>query len=177
MFPWSRHSWKDAFIWHCKYMKGPMMKEYKYDLTNSWRWATEPWLGLLCLAILYYQHAWNGLPYIAWLSSTCGNTDIERNSPKNYLWGSCSSLLLLQPHLRLDGKLSSRLNFSCWFILGFCLWKGLDYSCWLYVVSACLEDWSAAAESYLVFVMGLNCCQGRLSLPPKNYCWTGPLPP
>ena len=45
------------------------------------------------------------------------------------------------------------------------------------VVSTCLEDWSAAAESYLVFAGGWNYCQGRWSSPPKNYCWTVLLPP
>ena len=36
------------------------------------------------------------------------------------------------------------------------------------LVSACWEDWSAAAESYLVFAMGLNCCPRRLSSPQRT---------
>jgi hypothetical protein len=38
------------------------------------------------------------------------------------------------------------------------------------LVSACLEEWSEAAESYLVFATGLNCCPRKLSSPPKKYC-------
>jgi hypothetical protein len=47
------------------------------------------------------------------------------------------------------------------------VFPGLNYSS---LVSACLEDWSAAAQLYLVFVTGLNRQERRSSLPSKNYC-------
>jgi hypothetical protein len=56
-------------------------------------------------------------------------------------------------------------------ILAWCLpAKNWTKTLGLCVVSACLEDWSAAAKSYLMFAKGLNYCETRLSLPPKNYC-------
>jgi hypothetical protein len=53
----------------------------------------------------------------------------------------------------------------------------LNYNCadpW--VVSDCLEDWSAAAVSHLVLATGLNGYQ-RSKLVPKELLQTGPLPP
>ena len=135
----------------------------------------EPWFGLLSFAILpMYWYTCVGSPSIALSSSTCGNASIERNSPKNCLWGSCGSLPLLRPRLRLVGEpgLFFRIETTT---ADLCLedWTEAAGSC---LVSACLEDLSVATKSQLVFAPGLNCCQRRSSSPPKNYCWTGPLP-
>lgn len=44
------------------------------------------------------------------------------------------------------------------------------------VLFAYLEDWSTAAELYLVFATELNCCPRRSRSSPKNYCLTSPRP-
>lgn len=69
---------------------------------------------------------------------------------------------------------SSELNNSC--LVSAC-WKEWSEFAGLCLVSAFLEDCSGAVESYLVFDKEVNCCQIRLSPPPKTYCWTSPLPP
>lgn len=73
---------------------------------------------LLHLAILCQQWACTSWPYIAWLSSTCGDRAIERNSPKNSSWGSCGSL----PHSQMQAGWWA-LQFlqdwtSCWLVWG-----------------------------------------------------------
>jgi hypothetical protein len=103
------------------------------------------------------------------------NLWIERNLPKNCLWGSCSSLLFLWPCFRPVGEaVSSGLNYS--WLVSACR-KDWTVGAGLCLVSASREDWTATAESYLVFARRLDCCQRRSSLRPKNYCWTGLLPP
>jgi hypothetical protein len=67
-----------------------------------------------------------------------------------FLWQTVASVALGQL-VRL--VVSSGLNYSCWFMPGFCQedWTAAAGSC---VVSACQEDWTAAADSYSVFAMG-----------------------
>ena len=88
-------------FWYSKHVEGCLMKEYKYDPTDSGRWALS--IGLVCSTSLF-RHACIGSPYIALLSSTCGNAAIERNLPKNCIWGSCGSLAPLQPCFRVVGE-------------------------------------------------------------------------
>ena len=66
---------------YSKHVKGLMMKKYKNDPHRQL--ACERWFALLHLAVVHIGQACIGLPYIALLSSTCGNA-IERNSPKNF---------------------------------------------------------------------------------------------
>jgi len=87
---------------HSKHTKGCLMKEYKYDPTDSGR-GTLVWFALPRYSSLTtHTHIW--LPYIELLSSTCNNAAIDRNSSKSCLWGSCGTLPLLQPHLKLIGE-------------------------------------------------------------------------
>jgi len=123
----------------------------------------EPW-ALVCSTSPFFSKdtACIGSPYIALLSSTCDKAAMERSSPKNCSWGSCSSLSLLWPDLRTVSSMvvSSRVKYSC--LVSAC-WKERTVAagfCWL---STCLEDWSAAAESCFVCVLGLNCCPRRES--------------
>ena len=99
MFSWSRHRWKD--IWYSRHVKGHLMKEYKYDPTDSGRQALS--IGLVCSTLLFFDNGTHVLVHLTQLSSTCGTTAIERNSSKNCSWGSCSSLPLLWPCLRQVG--------------------------------------------------------------------------
>ena len=43
--------------------------------------------ALLRLAVLCWQHAGIGSPYVVWLSFACSDT-LERNSPESFSWGS-----------------------------------------------------------------------------------------
>jgi hypothetical protein len=45
--------------------------------------------------------------------------------------------------------------------------SGLNYN---FLWSACLEDWSTAAESYLVFAMGTELLLKKIKLAPQKYC-------
>jgi hypothetical protein len=74
---------------------------------------------------------------------------------------------------------SSGLNYSCWFVPGVCLPRGLDSGC-QFLCCICLHRGLVCScwdHTYLVFAMGLQCWERRSSLPPRIYCWTGPLPP
>ena len=131
------------------------MKEYKYDPTDSGRWALS--FDLVCSVLLFLYC----LACIALLSSTCGKPACH--------WEKLAQELLVRflwPFVNFAARC-----WDWWFLQD---WTTAAGSC---LVSACLEDWSAAAELYLVFALGLDCWQRRLSSPPKNYCWTGPLPP
>ena len=71
-------------IGYSRHVKELLMKENKYDPTDSGRWALS--FGLVCSALPFFAkgtHACIGSPYIALLSSTCYNTAVERDTPKN----------------------------------------------------------------------------------------------
>jgi hypothetical protein len=100
---------------------------------------------------------------------------VERNLPKNFLWSSCGSLLILWPRLRQVGEPGGFFRVELQ-LPGVCLMKGLDCSCW-FMPGVCLpRGLVCAAKLCLMFANGLNCCPRSLSSLPKNYCWTGPLP-
>ena len=70
---------------YSRHVKGHLMKEYKYDPRDCGRQALS--IGLVCSASLFFANNSNGLtgsPYIALLSSTCGNAAIEKLA-KNFL--------------------------------------------------------------------------------------------
>lgn len=130
---WSIYKWKDAW--------------YKYGPTDS----ESSDIALLCCALLVFANN----TCISVLFTLCCWTLLvvtpERNSPKNFLWGSCSFLMLPWPQAN-------------WWTLKFLQdWTISAGSC---MVSAYWEDWTAAADSYLVFAMGLNCWY------PANEDWT-----
>ena len=52
MFFLSRHRWKDVLIF--KHVKGLLMKECKYDLTDYRRWALSA--GLVCSSSLFFAN-------------------------------------------------------------------------------------------------------------------------
>ena len=95
-------TWENVFLkqtqvkgcfWYSRHMRGCLIKEYRYDPTDSGRGALN--IGLICSTSLFFVN--NVLYCFAFhskLSSTCDNSNVERNSPKNYSWGSCGSLLL-----------------------------------------------------------------------------------
>ena len=152
-----------ANTWKADFLKQTQVKGC-LDIANMWKdtwWRSimTPWTvgdkhwALVWFALPHYSSLCIGSPYIALLSSTFGNASIQRDSPKNCSWGSCGSLLPPWPHLRLVGE-----NYS---YLVSASPKGWTVAAGLCLVSACLEDWSAAAEPYLVFATGLNCCPGR----------------
>ena len=65
-------------------------------------------------------------------------------------------------------RVPSALDSGCRVVCAICLPSGLDSSCWFMLSScvliACLEVWSGADKSYLVFATGLNCCQKKFEL-------------
>ena len=127
--------------------------------------STEPWFGLLCLAILHERHTYIGSPYIALLN--CDNSAIERNLPRTACEvpeaAFCSCSLIPGQVVRL--LVSSGLTYRC-LMSDVSLLKGLDYSCWFLSGSYLL--WGLAAESYMVFDMELNCWQRRSILSQRN---------
>jgi hypothetical protein len=142
-------TWKDTW-W----------RSNKYGPTDSGRGALS--LDLVCSISLFFTkdlhvlfcftvHCWAQLVISPTLRETCPRTAWEGLATACCFWGLASGQLV---------SLAVSL--------------GLNYSC---LVSACWKDWPAAAELYLVFAMGLNCCQRRSSSPPKNYWWIGLLPP
>jgi hypothetical protein len=127
---------------------------------NSGRWALS--IDLVCSTSLFFtKDACIGLPHIPLLSPTCDNVVI--------------TLLLREIHPRTAASISSPQAWWGWQAWHFLQdWTTVAGSC---LMSPCLEDWSAAAESYVMFATRLNCWERKASSPPKNYCWTGPLPP
>jgi hypothetical protein len=151
------------------------MKEYKYDSTDSGIWALS--FGLVCSISLLLMKDMPISVHLTWhywaqlvISPTLRETH-PRTAPEVCVEACCFCSLLLGWLASLP--VSSVLNYSC--LVSVC-WKD-----WTVVTSSglesdWLEDWSAADELYLVLAKGLNCYTRRSSLPPKNYCWTGPLP-
>ena len=125
----------ERMFWYSEHVKGPGMKEYKYDPIDSGRWARS--LGLVCSALLFFS---KDTHVLVCLTLHCWATFVvipERNSTKKFSWGSGGFLLLLRESL-----VSSGLNYSCWFICGVCLPRGQPLSHSLYL----LWDWTAAKE-------------------------------
>ena len=151
------------------------MKEYKYDPTETGRQALSR--GLVCSALLFfdnYMHVSVRLTWCCWgqlvvqpLREVCPRSAHEVPETAWHFLSLTLGMLL---------SLLSGLDRSCWFVPGVSLMIGLMIAASSCVLSACLEDWSAAAESYLVFATGLNCWERRSNSLPKNYCWTSPLP-
>jgi hypothetical protein len=88
--------------------------------------------GLVCPASLFFimTHMYRFV-LVMLLISTCGNATIERNLPKN-----CCEVPVVGCHFSglASGWLaslavSSGLNYSCWFVPGVCLPRGLVCSC------------------------------------------------
>ena len=128
------NTWKTAFL------KQTQVKGW-LAIANTWKdlwWRSinmtpqtvgdEHW-ELVCFVPSQYSSLCIDLSYIALLSSTCGNAAIERNLPKNCTWGSCGSLALMWPCLRLVGKPDGFFGIKLQ-LPGICLLKGLDCSCW-----------------------------------------------
>jgi hypothetical protein len=109
--------------------------------------STELWFGLLCLTVLCQRHTCS--LYIALLSSACGDTAIERNSPKNRSWGSCGSLVLLWPYLKPVGKPGDFFRIKLQ-LPGVCLLKGLDCS-WWFVPGVCLPRGLVCSCCWVIF--------------------------
>ena len=150
------------------------MKEYKYDPTDSGRQQALSTCCLCSSSLFFTNNTW----VLVHLTQHCWPPLVvipERNSDKELLmrclWQLAASSVSPQASWR-----------ALWFLqywttaAGSCLVSAYrkDFLC---VVAACPEDWSAAAELYLVFATGLDCWERRMILPPKNYCWTDPSPP
>ena len=152
LFSWSRPRWKDVLLQTCE----RACDEGVYVCPHR-QW--EEHRALVWSVLPHYSSLKTCMYWFSLFSSTCDNTTTERNLPKSCSRGSCGSCCFrgLTSGQQASLAVSSGLNYSC-------------------LVSACLEDWSAAAQLYLVFVTGLNRQERRSSLPSKNYCWTGPLP-
>jgi hypothetical protein len=151
---WSRHRWKDVLIWQTG--EGHLMK-HKW-LHRQCEMSTEHWFGLLCLTILRWGQACIGSPYRALWSSSCDNSDIERNSPENCLFAACSFCGLILGWLA-SLAVSSGLNYKQ--LPGVCLLKGLLHSCWI-VFNVCCRT---------------ELLPKKIKLAPEEHCWTGPVPP
>ena len=128
------------------------------DPFREWETSTEHWFGFLHLTI-YYRHACIGSPYT--LRETRQTTAYKIPVAACSFWGLTSGWLMSLVVFLPGVGLLKGLDCSCWFLFGVCLLRGLVYT----------------AESYLVFARGLNCWERRSSLPSKNYCWEGLLPP
>lgn len=119
---------------------------------------------LVWLALSRYSLLATG-KYVLALHSVLEASKAERNLSKTCSWGSWSSS---------PGPTSAASPRAAWRALWFLKeWTTAAGSC---MVSPCQEHWTEAADSYLVFALGQNCWQRRLSFPSKNYCWTSPLP-
>jgi hypothetical protein len=109
-----------------RHVKGHVIKEYKYDLTDSER---EHRFGLLHLAVLHYRHAYTGSPYIV----IAGSHRISSG-----LNCSCWFMHCVCLPRRLDCSwwfmhcvcLPRRLNCSWWFMHCVCLPRRLNCSWW-----------------------------------------------
>ena len=121
-----------------------VQKEYKYDPRDSGSKS----IGLLS-SISLFTH-WLTFHCVAELH--CGDAK-ERNSPKNFLWGSCGFLLFL---LWL---------WACLLALQFFLnWTDLAFSC---VVTAKCSGLQLLIHIVCSWTFLLISWQGRLESPPK----------
>ena len=154
------------------------MKEYKYDPQTVWdeHWALV-WFVLPCYSSLMICMYWFTFHSIVelnfWKLPTLRET--RPRTAHEFPAAVATSAALPQANWQAWWFLQDWSKAS-WYQLAFSRkdWTVAAGSC---LESACLENWSAAAESYLVFATGLNCFPRRLSSCPKNYGWTGPLPP
>jgi hypothetical protein len=152
---------------YSRYVKGILMKGFKYDPIDSGRWALN--LGLVFSALLFFAndtHALVALHRVAALDLWwCCHWE---KHAKNYSWGSWSRLPLLWPCLMPVGEPDNFIRIEL-LLPGVCLLKDWTVAAGVCLVSACLEDWSEAGDSCFEFAVGLNCCQRRSRWPLKCY--------
>ena len=128
-----------------KHMERHLMKEHKYDSRDSGRQTLS--IGLVCSTLPFFI-----MTPVYWFA-------LHRVVKLNLRW------------CWLGEKLSQGLVESFFSSLTSGHLESLEVPSglvFIFLVSACLENWSAAADLCLVFASGLNCCQRRLSLPPKE---------
>lgn len=138
-FSWSRHRWK--MFGYSKHMKAALIKEYKYDPTDSWRKVLS--LGLLCSTSLFFTNNTHILVSLTWPCWTkLVITPLFEKLAQELLWRL----------LRQLAASSEALQFLQYWTLAasVCLPKGLDCSCQFFLVYL-PRDLSAVAKSYLVF--------------------------
>ena len=156
-------------------MKGCLVKEYRYDSTDSGRPALI--FGLVSSTLLLFikdTHVLIYLTYYCWaqhvvmlpMKEPCPRLLCEIPMAAYCFWGLALGQLV-------SLEVSSGLNYN--FLVCPC-WKDWTVAASLCLASAWLEDRSVA-KSYLVFGTGVNCSQWRWISPPKKYCWNGLLPP
>ena len=114
-----------------------VQKEYKYDPTDSGSLS----IGLLCSAPLFFA---NDMHVLVHLTLQCWALLVVTT-----LEETCQRMSGEVPAALAPSAASSQLES-----LG--VSSGLNCSCWS-VCSVCPENWTAAADSYLVFATGLNC--------------------
>ena len=147
---WKCKNMKDCFpvadtgerrFGYSKYTKRPVIKHYKYDPTDSGRWALS--IGLVCSVSLFFA---KDSHVLAHLTPCCWAQHMVslplRDSPKNCSWGSCSILPPPRPRLRPVGERGGFFRIELQLLPGIPLLKGLDCSFWSILWSPCLEDWS-----------------------------------
>jgi hypothetical protein len=90
------------------------------------------WFASTCYSSLLHWVLFCRTPSCILLRFACGSTTIERNSPKNSWWDSHSFLLLQWPQASgwALGFPRDGMNYSCLFMCGICLVRGLDCICW-----------------------------------------------
>jgi len=115
-------------------------------------WSAPPWYSSLRQACI-------GWPYIALLSSTWVTTPLRETS----------SLPPLAPQLRLTGKPCPSFRiYSCWFVSGFCLLKGLNCSC-QFILDICLPR-GLVFRCWVIFGVccGTELLRKKFELAPKE---------
>jgi hypothetical protein len=187
MFSWSRHVKKcfphadtgERMLWSSKHGKGPVMKEYEYDPTASGRWALS--FALVSSTSLFFTNNTHVLDYLTkccWTQLVAQLVPLRETHPRTVCKIPLAACHLQQSCLRPGGKPCSFFRIELQ-LLGLCLVSpaertGLQQMVHVWYLPA-REDWSAAAELYLVFATRLNCWPKRLSSPQKNYCWPDPI--
>ena len=113
---------------YSKHVKGPVMKEYKHDPADRGRGALATSSSLACspYSLLTTLMYWFVLHSVV-------EPNIERNSPKENLTREVPVAACRFCSLPLGWVASlvysSGLNYSCWFLPGVCLPRGLVCSC------------------------------------------------
>ena len=135
-FPEAGTDTGEMMFCYSKQVKWCVMKKYK-------KWPhrereREHWFALLRLTILCKRQAHIGSHYIVLQSATCDS--LERNSPKNFSWGSCGLLHFCDPS-PLVSLASSGLSCPCW--VTWWLSRGLDCMQLLVHMWCLLLHWTA----------------------------------
>ena len=131
---------------YSSHMKGHLMREYKYDPTDSGRGALS--LHLVCSASLFFtkdMHLLVLLSYCCWAQLVV-MLSLRETHPRTAHKVPAAACLPPQPHCRLVGEpggffrielqlpgvcVLKGLDCSCWFVPGICLPRGLLCSCWV----------------------------------------------